>query len=86
MASELGTGNLLKLIWENRWLQSPISYAVQSSVRILDREAKVKELIDGNSIRPCKVHLIEEIFMEEEANSMHAFVVWLFVPTGNKIN
>jgi hypothetical protein len=54
---------------KDKWLQSPNSFSFQLSVRILDREANVKELIHKD-INWWKVHLIEEIFNEEEATNI----------------
>jgi hypothetical protein len=41
----MGDGSNIE-IWGDRWIQNPSPFKVQSLVRILDREAKVKELID----------------------------------------
>lgn len=56
-------------IWGDKWLLTPTSYAVQSPVRVLDREARVKKLID-EEINCWKVSLIKEIFNEEEVSSI----------------
>jgi hypothetical protein len=33
-------------IWGDKWLLTPMSYFVQSSIRLIDKEAKVNEFIE----------------------------------------
>lgn len=68
LTRRVGNENSIK-IGRDKWLWSPISYAVQSLKRILDRDDEVKELIDEDS-NWWKVSLIEEIFNDEEATSI----------------
>lgn len=44
----LDNGNSIK-IWEHGWLPTPSSFSVQSPVTMLDRGAKVQELIDQST-------------------------------------
>ena len=53
-------------IWGARWVLSPSSYAIQSPIRILEREAKVSALVD-NSTMWWNISLVKSIFSEEEA-------------------
>ena len=36
-------------IWKDKWILSPSTYAIQSPIKLLDADAKVKELIDGST-------------------------------------
>lgn len=51
----VGDGRSIK-IWEDKWVESPITYSIQSPVRILDRGANW-----------WNVNMLTEIFSEEEA-------------------
>lgn len=61
----VGDGSKIK-IWEDKWLPNLPSVTVQSLVRRLEREARVKELIDEGT-RWWNMPLVMEIFNEEEA-------------------
>lgn len=54
------------LIWQDKWIPKPFSFKIQSAVKILDKEAKVNELIDCE-VRTWRTSLIDEIFPNEEA-------------------
>ncbi|XP_059458355.1 uncharacterized protein LOC132187949 [Corylus avellana] len=50
-----------------KWIPYPSTYSIQSPCRILQRDAKVSELIEPTSSR-WNIPLIREIFWEEEAD------------------
>lgn len=56
-------------IWDDRWLPTPRAHTAQSPVRLLDRNAKVCELLDENR-HGWDTELVQENFNEEEANEM----------------
>jgi hypothetical protein len=41
----VGDGSGIK-IWKDRWLDSPFTYSIQSSVKVLGEKASVSEHID----------------------------------------
>jgi hypothetical protein len=51
-------------IWGDRWIFSPHSNSIQSSVQILNKDAKVAEIIDQHS-RWWNILLIEQIFLAD---------------------
>ena len=54
-------------IWSEKWVPKPNTYMVQYSLRvILDRHARVSELIDHDA-RKWKDGLISKISLEDEA-------------------
>lgn len=64
----MGNGAQIR-IWEDKWLPNRAPHAVQSTIQILDRQARVKELIDEDT-RWWNVPLIMEIFSAEEAEKI----------------
>jgi hypothetical protein len=63
-------GNMCTVkIWEDRWLSNPSSFVVQSFVRRLNREARVKDFRDEDS-GWRNVPLVMEIFNKEEAEKI----------------
>jgi len=61
----IGDGKSIK-VWGDKWLPTPITYEVQSPIRILDKEDTVAELIDPET-KWWNISLIKSIFSEEEA-------------------
>jgi hypothetical protein len=61
----VGDGRSIK-IWEDKWVESPITYAIQSLVQILDRNDTVSELIDRNT-NWWNINMLDGVFSEEEA-------------------
>jgi len=57
---KVGDGSNIN-IWGDRWIFSPHSNSIQSPVHILNRDAKVAEIIDQDS-RWWNIPLIEQIF------------------------
>ena len=53
-------------IWSDRWISTPLSYAIQTPIQGLPNEAKVCSLIDENT-NWWNIGLINEIFSKEEA-------------------
>lgn len=49
-------------IWGDKWILCPTSYAIQSPVKILGLEARVKELIDEYT-RLQNLKLIQEMYV-----------------------
>jgi hypothetical protein len=62
----VGDGTSIK-IWHDRWIPVPSSFAIQSPIRILDREATVNDLIDEET-RWWNIPLIQEVFLKDEAS------------------
>lgn len=62
----LGNGKSIR-IWGKKWLPKPSSYAIQSPVHILNREAKVQELFD-RATGDWNRSLIQQIFTPNKAN------------------
>ena len=62
----VGDGNSIK-IWEDKWFPNPISYEVQSPVRLLDPDARVSRLIDEVT-KWWNIELVREIFCREEVD------------------
>jgi hypothetical protein len=62
----VGDGKNIK-IWQDRWIPSPSTQAIQSLVSILDREARVCSLIDTDS-KWWNRQMIYAIFRKEEAD------------------
>jgi hypothetical protein len=61
----VGNGQSIR-IWEDKWLPTPTTFAVQSSPQILPANAKVADLIDSD-LKDWNVGLIKAVFVEEEA-------------------
>jgi hypothetical protein len=57
---KVGDGSNIN-IWGDRWIYSPHSNSIQSPVKILNKDAKVAEIIDQQS-RWWNIPLIEQIF------------------------
>lgn len=74
----IGNGQDIK-IWDDRWLSTPISFAVQSPRRILSTDARVAELIDPIT-RGWNHSLIVEVFQEEEARVITSIPLSPLVP------
>lgn len=53
-------------IWEDKWVLSPLTNAIQTPVSLLDRDAQVCELID-DSTRWWNIGLVEQIFSVEDS-------------------
>jgi hypothetical protein len=60
----IGNGQTIR-IWGDRWLPTPSSHMVQSPVRVLSQDARIKDIIDEDK-KWWNIPLIEEIFMKEE--------------------
>lgn len=56
-------------IWESKWLARPTSFAVQSPLSLLQRDAKVEELIDSQKGEWDETK-IRTIFSEEEVEQI----------------
>lgn len=70
----VGNGDSNK-IWNDKWIMSPTSYAVQSLVKILGRDARVKELIDEDT-KLWKITLLKEISnVDEEAKIRNLAII-----------
>lgn len=54
-------------IWEDPWLPISKAHSARSTMRILDKEVKVRGLVDVNTTW-WKTELVKEVFNEEEAN------------------
>lgn len=63
-----GDGSNIKS-WGGKWILNPSFFKAQSPVRILDREARVKELIDEDT-GWWNEALVSEIFSIEEAEKI----------------
>jgi hypothetical protein len=61
----VGDGNSIK-IWDEKWIDSTYSGMIQSPVRVLGEDAKVRALID-DSTKWWNYELIKEVFPEDEA-------------------
>ncbi|KAG7941775.1 hypothetical protein I3843_16G063500 [Carya illinoinensis] len=64
----IGNGCSTKL-WHDRWLPSPTSFKIQSRINTLEGEAKVAEIIEQDT-KTWNLHLIKEIFTEEEVKKI----------------
>lgn len=64
----VGDGRSIK-IWGDGWLDSPSTFSIQSPIHVLDKDARVSELIDEDT-KWWKTNMIHEVFMEEEARSI----------------
>ena len=60
-------------IWNDRWVASPVTYSIQSTVQILDQETKVCALINEDTDWWNR-NLVKSIFGEEEAAIMCGMV------------
>jgi hypothetical protein len=69
----VGDGKTIK-IWGDRWLETPTTFLVQSSVKFLNREATVSELID-DATKLWKSNVLSEVFKEEEAQIISSMVI-----------
>ena len=69
----VGDGCSIK-IWEDRWVDSPSIYAIQSPVNVLNEGAKVCNLIDTNN-NGWNKNLLEELFSEEEARKIREMAI-----------
>lgn len=65
-------------IWEDRWLPTPISYGIQSPVRVLAQDAKVSSLID-NDTQWWNIPLVQEAFNAEEATTICRLYLLFFL-------
>jgi hypothetical protein len=61
-------------IWGDKWIMTPTSYTIQSPIRILDSDARVRQLIDEDS-RWWNTPLIQEIFNPDEAAKICSMVL-----------
>jgi len=61
----VGNGQSIN-VWTDRWIPRPITYSIQSPLRILGQQAVVEDLIDQRQ-GSWKSDLIHEVFMHEEA-------------------
>jgi hypothetical protein len=59
----VGDGKAIK-VWGEQWIPTPTTFTVQSSLRILDENALVADLIDTETLG-WKVDLIRAVFGEE---------------------
>ncbi|XP_059454900.1 uncharacterized protein LOC132185097 [Corylus avellana] len=66
MMWRVGDGKSIK-IWHDRWIPSPVTYAVQSPVHILESDARVCSLIDENT-KWWNKELVYNILCKEEAD------------------
>jgi hypothetical protein len=66
MRWRVGDGKSIR-IWQDRWLPSPTTYAVQSPVTVLGGNARVSSLIDEDS-KWWNKELVYSIFTKEEAD------------------
>jgi hypothetical protein len=62
----VGDGTSIK-IWKDKWVPIPISYEIQSPIRLLDQNATVSSLINSDT-RWWNIDLVREIFCREEAD------------------
>jgi hypothetical protein len=62
----VGDGTSIK-IWRDKWVPTPISYEIQSPIRLLDQNATVSSLINSDT-RWWNLDLVREIFCREEAD------------------
>ena len=69
----VGNGRNIK-IWGDKWLPSPMTYAIQTPVHRLGLEARVRDLIDPN-VQWWNIQLIREVFMQEEAKVICSMVI-----------
>ncbi|XP_059445337.1 uncharacterized protein LOC132177129 [Corylus avellana] len=69
----VGNGKGIK-IWGDKWLFSPTTYAIQSSVRILSENARVSALID-QELQWWNIPLIKEIFLDEEVHQICSIAI-----------
>jgi hypothetical protein len=61
-------------IWSDKWLMTPTSYKVQSPVSILNPDARVSELISGDT-GWWNTQLIHSIFNKSEAESICSLAI-----------
>jgi hypothetical protein len=59
----VGNGEKIK-IWKDRWIPTSSTHRIQDPVQLLSREAKVAEIINGNT-NWWNIPLIEQIFPQE---------------------
>ena len=64
----VGDGTSIK-IWKDRCVPTPISYGIQSSIRLLDQDARVSMLINSET-RWWNIELVREIFCKEEVDTI----------------
>jgi hypothetical protein len=62
----VGDGKDIK-IWQDRWVPSPQTYSIQSPISMLDADARVSSIIDGDT-NWWNTSLIHDIFRKEEAD------------------
>jgi len=70
---KVGDGTKIN-IWGDRWIFSPHLNSIQSPIRILNKDAKVSEIIDQNS-RWWNIPLIEQIFPAETAEKICSLAI-----------
>jgi hypothetical protein len=73
MVWRVGNGRSIK-IWGDTWLPSPMAYAIQSPVHILDSNALVCDLIDPN-LQWWNIPLIREVLREEEVEKICSMAI-----------
>lgn len=61
---KIGNGESMK-IWHDKGVPKPSSFRIQTPVRLLDGNAKVKDLIDNNS-KHLNLSLLKEIFSDSD--------------------
>jgi hypothetical protein len=79
MIWRVGDGNSIK-IWGDKWIDSTYSGMIQSPVRFLGENAKVRALID-DSTKWWNYELIREVFPEDEVRRICSMVL---SPLGQK--
>ena len=79
MRLRVGDGNSIN-IWGDKWIESAFSSMIQSPVRTLGVNAKVRSLIDDTT-QWWNYELIREIFPEDEAKQICSMVI---SPLGKK--
>jgi hypothetical protein len=73
MVWRVGNGRSIK-IWGDKWLPSPTTYAIQSSIYRLDSEAKVCDVIDLD-LQWWNIPLMREVFREEEEEKICSMAI-----------
>jgi len=68
-------GNGLKIkIWEDKWIPSTFSHKIQDPIRVLNREAKVADIINLET-NWWNIHLIEHIFPMETVEKICSLAI-----------
>ena len=74
----MGNGETIN-IWKDKWIANPSTYCIVLPQRILPLEVKVCVLIDTENGQ-WKADLIQEVFLEHEADSILSIPLSILLP------